>query len=79
VAPGTGEVLAEHPLCAAGESSIIDEHYGRACPTTPGRKLRPRSQAETAFSRAGTCTTQGQRRLGIVPFRLTSTGHLGLL
>jgi beta-xylosidase len=30
-------------------------------------------------SRAGTCTTQGQRRLGIVTLRLTSTGNLGLL
>jgi DNA replication protein DnaC len=53
IVPGTGEVLAEHILCAPGGSSIVDEHYGRVRPTTPRRKVRPRSAAETAFLALG--------------------------
>jgi transposase len=53
LAPGTGEVLAEHPLCGPGESSILDEHYDRSRPAVPGRKVRPRSAAETAFLALG--------------------------
>jgi hypothetical protein len=72
VAPGTGEVLADHNLCAPGGSSILDEHYGRARPTTPSRKLRPRSQAETAFLSLGpvaetwlrSAAASGNTRLG---------------
>jgi len=46
--PGTGEVLAEHPLRAPGEASIIDDHYGRSRPARP-----PRTFAPTQRRRAG--------------------------
>jgi transposase len=46
--PGNGEVLAEHPLMAPGEASVLDEHYGRARSSTPARKVTPRTQAEQA-------------------------------
>jgi transposase len=72
VAVGTGELLAEHALCAPGESSIRDEHYGRSRPATPGRKVRPRSAAETAFLALGkvaetwlrSAAASGNTRLG---------------
>ena len=41
LAPGTGEVLAEHPLMAPGEVSALDAHYGRPRPNTPARKVTP--------------------------------------
>ena len=47
--PRTGEVLAEHPLRAPGEASILDEHYGRPRPVAPARKITPRTQAEQSF------------------------------
>jgi len=39
--PATGEVLAEHPLMAPGQSSVLDAHHGRPRPSTPARKVRP--------------------------------------
>ena len=51
--PGTGEVLAQHPLKAPGEASILDEHYGRPRSSTPARKITPRTQAEQAFCALG--------------------------
>jgi transposase len=53
VAPGTGEVLAEHPLMAPGEASVLDAHYSRPRPNAPARKLTPRTAAEQAFCALG--------------------------
>ena len=53
VAPGTGEVLAEHPLTAPGEASVLDAHYGRPRPNASVRKVTPRSAAERAFCALG--------------------------
>jgi hypothetical protein len=72
IVPSTGQVLAEHILCAPGGSSIVDEHYGRVRPTSPGRKVRPRSAAETAFLALGpvaetwlrSAAASGNTRLG---------------
>ncbi len=70
--PATGEVLAEHPLKAPGESSVLDAHYGRGRPNTPARKVRPRTAAEQAFCALGPVAEQwlasaaasGNTRLG---------------
>ena len=53
LAPGTGEALAEHPLMAPGEASVLDEHYGRPRSSTPARKITPRSAAEQEFCALG--------------------------
>jgi len=47
--PFTGELVAEHPLAAPGEASIIDEHYGSARPGRPRRAPRARTAAERQF------------------------------
>lgn len=57
----TGEVVAEHPRLAAGEASILDEHYGGARPTIPARKIRPRKPAEQAFCALGPVAEQWLR------------------
>ena len=54
----TGEVVAEHPRLAAGEASILDEHYGGARPTIPARKIQP---AEQAFCALGPVAEQWLR------------------
>ncbi len=59
--PGTGEVLAEHPLMAPGEASVLDEHYGRPRSSTPARKVTPRTQAEKAFCALGPVAEQWLR------------------
>ena len=61
LAPGSGEVLAEHPLVAPGEVSIIDAHYGRARPNTPRRKITARTAAEQAFCALGPVAEQWLR------------------
>jgi len=61
LAPGTGEVLAEHPLMAPGETSVTDAHYGRPRPNTPTRKVTPRTAAELAFSSLGPVAQQWLR------------------
>ena len=53
VAPGSGEVLAEHPLMAPGEASVLDAHYGRPRPNAPIRKVTARTAAEQAFCALG--------------------------
>ena len=53
VEPVTGEVLAEHTLVAPGETSIVDDHYGRPRPDRPRRAPRPRTQAEKDFCALG--------------------------
>ena len=62
LAPVTGEVLAEHPLMAPGEASVLDEHYGRPRSNTPARKITPRTQAELAFCAIGPVAQQWLRQ-----------------
>jgi Integrase core domain len=50
--PATGEVLADHPLVAPGEASVIDDHYGGPRPA-PQRPVRPRTVAEKEFCALG--------------------------
>ena len=59
--PGTGEVLAEHPVIAPGEVSVIDAHYGSHRPARPARKLSSRSAAEKAFCELGPTAQQWLR------------------
>jgi transposase len=61
LAPGTGEVLAEHPLMAPGEASVLDVHYGRPRPNAPVRKVTARSAAEKAFCALGPVAEQWLR------------------
>ncbi len=61
LAPRTGEVLAEHPLMAPGEVSVLDAHYGRPRPNAPVRKVRARSAAEQAFCALGPIAQQWLR------------------
>ena len=61
VAPGTGEVLAEHPLMAPGEASVLDAHYDRPRPNTPARKVTARTAAERAFCALGPVAEQWLR------------------
>lgn len=61
VAPGTGEVLAEHPLMAPGEASVLDAHYGRPRPNAPVRKVTARTAAELAFCALGPVAQQWLR------------------
>jgi transposase len=48
----TGEVVAEHPLVAPGEASILDAHYGAPRPA-PARAVRPKTAAEQQFCALG--------------------------
>jgi hypothetical protein len=69
--PGTGEVIAEHPLLAPGEASVLDEHYGGPR-RAPQRGARPRTAAEKTFCALGPVAEQwlvgaaaaGNTRLG---------------
>ena len=61
LAPGTGEILAEHPLMAPGEASVLDAHYGRPRPNTPPRKVTARTAAEQAFCALGPVAEQWLR------------------
>jgi hypothetical protein len=61
LAQGTGEILAEHPLMAPGEASVLDAHYGRPRPNTPARKVTPRTAAEQAFCALGPVAEQWLR------------------
>jgi hypothetical protein len=61
LAPGTGEVLAEHPLMAPGEASVLDVHYGRPRPNAPVRKVSPRTATEQAFCALGPVAEQWLR------------------
>ena len=70
--PGTGQVLATHPLMAPGEASVTDAHYGRSRPNAPARKVTPRTAAELAFCALGpvaerwlrSAAASGNTRLG---------------
>ncbi len=46
------EIVADHPLVAPGESSIVDDHYGGARPA-PRRAVRPRTPTEKRFCQLG--------------------------
>lgn len=59
--PQTGEILAEHPLMAPGEASVLDAHYGRPRPNPPARKVTPRTAAEQAFCALGPVAEQWLR------------------
>ncbi|MGH8920636.1 MAG: IS21 family transposase, partial [Actinomycetes bacterium] len=48
-----GVEMAVHALCAPGEASITDDHYGGPRPNTPRRAVRPRSAAEQAICALG--------------------------
>lgn len=58
LAPVTGEIHAEHPLVAPGETSIVDEHYGRPRPDKPQRRARARTAAEKQFLELGPIAEQ---------------------
>jgi hypothetical protein len=51
--PGSGELVAEHPLVAPGEASVLDQHYGRARPDRPRRAPRGRTPVEKEFLALG--------------------------
>ncbi|MGI8536915.1 MAG: IS21 family transposase [Mycobacteriales bacterium] len=68
--PGTGAVLAEHPLMAPGETSVLDSHYGRPRPNTPARKVTPRNAAEQAFLALGPVAEQWLRQAAAAGTRL---------
>jgi transposase len=58
IEPVTGEVHAEHPFVAPGETSIDDAHYDRPRPTTPRRGARGRTEAEKQFLALGPVAEQ---------------------
>ncbi|MCW2616331.1 MAG: Integrase catalytic region [Frankiales bacterium] len=62
LAPGSGEVLAKHPLKAPGDNSVLDEHYGRPRPNAPARKVTARTAAEQAFLSLGPVAEQWLRQ-----------------
>lgn len=49
----TGEIVAEHPLVAPGETSVLDEHYGSSRPDKPRRAPRARTADEQQFLALG--------------------------
>jgi len=51
--PFTGQVLAEHPLVAPGETSIADAHYGSTRPDKPRRAPRAKTATEKQFLALG--------------------------
>ncbi|WP_088313204.1 hypothetical protein [Kineosporia sp. R_H_3] len=54
----TGEVVAEHPLVAPGETSVLDEHYGSSRPDKPRRAPRARTGDEQQFLALGPTAAQ---------------------
>jgi len=45
------EIVADHPLVAPGEASVVDDHYGG--PRAARRPVRPQTAAEKAFCALG--------------------------
>ena len=58
VQPVTGEIVAEHPVLAPGEVSILDEHYGSHRPDTPRRAPRAKTLTEQRFLALGEVAEQ---------------------
>jgi transposase len=58
IEPLTGEIHAEHALVAPGETSIVDDHYGRPRPDTPARRARARTPQEKEFLALGPVAEQ---------------------
>jgi hypothetical protein len=58
VEPFTGELVAEHPLVAPGEVSILDEHYGSSRPDKPRRAPRAKTATEKRFLALGEMAEQ---------------------
>jgi hypothetical protein len=58
VAPVTGEVVAEHPIVAPGEVSVVDEHYGSHRPDKPRRAPRAKTLTEQRFLALGDVAEQ---------------------
>jgi transposase len=54
----SGELLAEHPLRAPGEVSILDEHYGSSRPDRPHRAARAKTVVEKRFLALGDTAEQ---------------------
>ena len=48
-----GEIVAEHPLVAPGEVSIVDAHYGSTRPDKPRRAPRAKTVVEKRFLTLG--------------------------
>jgi hypothetical protein len=48
----TGEVVADHPMTAPGEASVLDEHYDGPRPA-PSRGPRPKTSTEVQFCALG--------------------------
>lgn len=46
------EIVADHPLVAPGEASVVDDHYGGARPA-PRRAVRHKTAAEKTFCALG--------------------------
>jgi len=56
--PLSGEVVADHPLVAPGETSILDEHYGSTRPDKPRRAPRAKTAEEKQFLALGQAAEQ---------------------
>jgi hypothetical protein len=52
IAEPTGEVVADHPLTAPGEASVLDAHYAGPRPA-PSRGPRPKTSTEQQFCALG--------------------------
>lgn len=81
VEPVTGEVHAEHALVAPGETSIVDDHYGRPRPDTPARRARARTPQEKEFLALGPVAEQfltGAAAAGVTKLTTELSGILTL-
>lgn len=54
----SGEVIADHPVVAPGEVSILDEHYGGTRPDKPTRAPRAKTATEKRFLALGAVAEQ---------------------
>jgi transposase len=65
----SGEVVADHPVVAPGEVSILDEHYGGPRPDKPTRAPRAKTATEKRFLALGEVAEQfvlGAAAAGVV-------------
>jgi hypothetical protein len=54
----SGEVVADHPVVAPGEVSVLDEHYGGPRPDKPTRAPRAKTATEKRFLALGEVAEQ---------------------